>query len=86
MTWLARGRVFKNRRMALAFSITETNFTPSWSNPVWSQLEYSVNTGAQQILKLVISVAEALPPPHSDALALGHPGLLLDAREIPFWG
>ena len=31
-------------------------------------------------------MAEALPPPHSDALALVLPGPLLDAGLIPFWG
>ena len=85
VTWFARGRVFEDHGVALAFAITETTFTPSWSNPVWSQLEYDVNTEAARIMKLVTSVAEALPPPHNDALALVHPGPLFDAKPKIMW-
>ena len=49
VTWIARGRAFggaTGRGVALSIMVTETNFTPSWSNPVWESLEYDVKLEA----------------------------------------
>ena len=75
----ARGRVFESGATAMSFVVTETTFSPCWSNPVWAQLEYPVGTESTRILQLATSVASALPATHNDALALPHPGLLFQA-------
>ena len=84
VSWFARGRVFESGATAMSFVVTETTFTPCWSNPVWAQLEYAIGTESTRILQLASSVAFALPPTHNDALALPHPGPLFVASS-PFW-
>ena len=84
VTWFARGRVFETGATAMSFVVTETTFTPCWSNPVWAQMEYEVNIESNRILQMISSVASALPPTHSDALALPHPGQLFQSSS-PFW-
>ena len=68
----------------MSFVVTETTFSPCWSNPVWAQLGCSIGTESARILQLASSVASALPPTHNDALALPHPGPLFHASS-PFW-
>ena len=68
----------------MSFVVTETVFSPCWSNPVSAQLEYPVGTESTRILQLATSVASTLPATHNDALALPHPGPLFRASP-PFW-
>ena len=64
--WIARGRAFagaSDRGVAMSIMVTETNLTPTWSNPMWESLEYDVKLEAARILKFAGSVAGLLPPP-----------------------
>ena len=85
VSWYAKGRVFEDKGVTIAFVVTETTFTPVWSNPVWQQLEYDVKTEATRILRLAGSVSKALPNAHDDATALIHPGALFDGNKSNAW-
>ena len=74
------------RAVALAFMVTETNFTPAWSNPIWESLNYSVVLESARILELAGSVATLLPPAHDDAMLLTHPGPLMGVDpNVSLW-
>ena len=86
VSWCAKGRVFDgNQGAAVAFVVTETNFSAAWSNPLWETLEYSVESEASRILRLAASVGEGLPPPHPEALTLAPPGALFTAEGSGHW-
>ena len=85
VTWAARGRVSASGAVALAFTVTETSFTPSWSNPLWASLDYDITTEAARILQLAGSVAAGLPSSHVDALELVDPSSLFEAAPSSAW-